>query len=383
MRTRERWAFLAAAVLLVVVLPALNALPQASPLRVSNFTLNLFGKFLTYAILALGIDLIWGYTGVLSLGHGVFFGLGAYTMGMHLMLEIGAKGVYQNVLPDFMVWNRVTELPLFWKPFGSALFTLFAVVAVPGIVALVFGYLTFRSRIRGVYFSIITQALALCAWLTFNRNAMNLGGTNGLSGFKTMFGFPLNEPGTQRGLYVFTALCLCGAYLLCRWIVRTPAGKVLVAIRDSETRVLFCGYSPAAFKLFVFTVSACLAGVAGALYVGQVGIITPARIGVLPSIEMIIWVAVGGRGTLIGPVVGAFGVNWLQSLLTTHYPDLWILVLGGLFVGVVLFFPDGVVGTAQKLMARFGGSAKPVSTPHMAAPQSSSVPEGKREEVAP
>ena len=359
MRTRERWAFLAAALLLVVVLPALNALPQGSPIHVSNFTLNLFGKYLTYAILALGIDLIWGYAGVLSLGHGVFFGLGAYAMGMHLMLEIGAQGVYQNVLPDFMVWNRVTELPLFWKPFYSAVFTLFAVVVVPGIVALIFGFLTFRSRIRGVYFSIITQALALCAWLTFNRNAMNLGGTNGLSGFKTMFGFPLNEASTQRGLYVVTALCLCGAYLLCRWIVRSPAGRVLVAIRDSETRVLFCGYSPAAFKLFVFTVSAALAGVAGALYVGQVGIITPARIGVLPSIEMIIWVAVGGRGTLIGPIVGAFGVNWLQSLLTTHYPDLWILVLGGMFVAVVLFVPDGIVGTAQKLMARFGADRTP------------------------
>lgn len=359
MRTRERWTFLAAAVLLVVALPALNALPQGSPFRVSNFTLNLFGKYLTYAILALGIDLIWGYAGVLSLGHGVFFGLGAYAMGMHLMLEIGAKGVYQNVLPDFMVWNRVTELPLFWRPFYSAPFTLLAVVLVPGIVAAVFGFLTFRSRIRGVYFSIITQALALCAWLTFNRNAMNLGGTNGLSGFKTMFGFPLNEASTQRGLYVVTALCLCGAYLLCRWIVRSPAGRVLVAIRDSETRVLFCGYSPAAFKLFVFTVSAALAGVAGALYVGQVGIITPARIGVLPSIEMIIWVAVGGRGTLIGPIVGAFGVNWLQSLLTTHYPDLWILVLGGMFVAVVLFVPDGIVGTAQKLMARFGAAKTP------------------------
>jgi len=382
MRTRERWAFLAAAVLLVVVLPALNALPQGSPFRVSNFTLNLFGKYLTYAILALGIDLIWGYAGVLSLGHGVFFGLGAYAMGMHLMLEIGAKGVYQNVLPDFMVWNRVTELPLFWRPFNSALFTLIAVVVVPGVVAAVFGFLTFRSRIRGVYFSIITQALALCAWLTFNRNAMNLGGTNGLSGFKTMFGFPLNEAGTQRGLYVVTALCLCGAYLLCRWIVRSPAGRVLVAIRDSETRVLFCGYSPAAFKLFVFIVSAALAGVAGALYVGQVGIITPARIGVLPSIEMIIWVAVGGRGTLIGPIVGAFGVNWLQSLLTTHYPDLWILVLGGMFVAVVLFVPDGIVGTAQKLMARFG-AAKDVASPEPPAPQAptphpSPLPSGER-----
>jgi len=359
MRTRERWAFLVVAAVLVVVLPTLNALPVGSPLRVSDFTLNLFGKFLTYAILALGIDLIWGYAGVLSLGHGVFFGLGAYAMGMHLMLEIGAKGVYQNVLPDFMVWNRVTELPLFWKPFYSAWFTLLAVVLVPGLFAAIFGFLTFRSRIRGVYFSIITQALALCAWLTFNRNAMNLGGTNGLSGFKTMFGFTLNSPGTQRGLYVVTALFLCGAYLLCRWIVRSPAGKVLVAIRDSETRVLFCGYSPAAFKMFVFTVSAVLAGLAGALYVGQVGIITPARIGVLPSIEMIIWVAVGGRGTLIGPVVGAFGVNWLQSLLTTHYPDLWILVLGGMFVTVVLFFPDGVVGTAQKLMSRFARVGAP------------------------
>jgi len=319
---------------------------------VSDFTLNLFGKFLTYAILALGIDLIWGYAGVLSLGHGVFFGLGAYAMGMHLMLEIGTQGVYGNALPDFMIWNRVTELPLFWRPFYSAGFTLLAVVVVPGIVAAVFGFLTFRSRIRGVYFSIITQALALCAWLTFNRNAMNLGGTNGLSGFKTIFGFSLSEPATQRSLYVASALALCLAYLLCRGIVRSPAGKVLVAIRDSETRVLFCGYSPAAFKLFVFVVSAALAGVAGALYVGQVGIITPARIGVLPSIEMIIWVAVGGRGTLLGPVVGAVGVNWLQSRLTSHYPDLWLLVLGGMFVGVVLFFPEGVVGTVQRLMSR-------------------------------
>jgi len=349
MPTRERWALLAGASLVVVLLPALNALPQHSPLHVSDFTLNLFGKFLTYAILALGIDLIWGYAGVLSLGHGVFFGLGAYAMGMHLMLEIGTQGVYRNALPDFMVWNRVTELPPFWRPFYSAWFTLLAVVVVPGIVAAVFGFLTFRSRIRGVYFSIITQALALCAWLTFNRNAMNLGGTNGLSGFKTIFGFSLSEPATQRGLYVASAIALCLAYVLCRVIVGSPAGKVLVAIRDSEMRVLFCGYSPAAFKLFVFVVSAVLAGVAGALYVGQVGIITPARIGVLPSIEMIIWVAVGGRGTLLGPVVGAVGVNWLQSLLTTHYPDLWLLVLGGMFVGVVLFFPEGVVGSLQRL----------------------------------
>jgi urea transport system permease protein len=354
MPTVEKHGLVAAALLLVVVLPVLNWLPPTVPFHVSNFTLNLFGKFLTYAILALGLDLIWGYAGVLSLGHGVFFGLGAYAMGMHLMLEIGTQGVYRNVLPDFMVWNRVTELPLFWRPFSSAPFTVLALLVVPAAIAWGFGYLTFRSRIRGVYFSIITQALALSAWLMFNRNAMNLGGTNGLSGFKTVFGFTLNSPGTQRGLYVVTALCLCGAYLLCRFIVRSPAGKVLVAIRDSETRVLFSGYSPASFKLFVFVVSALLAGAAGALYVPQVGIITPAKIGVLPSIEMIIWVAVGGRGTLLGPIVGAVGVNWLQSILTTSYPDLWLLVLGGLFIGVVLFFPDGIVGTAQKLLTRPG-----------------------------
>jgi urea transport system permease protein len=259
--------------------------------------------------------------------------------------------VYRNVLPDFMVWNRVTELPLFWRPFYSGPFTLLAALAVPGAVALAFGYLTFRSRIRGVYFSLITQALALCAWLVLNRNAMNLGGTNGLSGFKTLFGFPLSEPGVQRGLYVATAACLVGAYLLCRAITGSPAGRVLVAIRDSETRVLFSGYSPAAYKLFVFTVSAVLAGAAGALYVPQVGIITPAKVGVLPSIEMVVWVAAGGRGTLVGAVIGAVGVNWLQSVLTTSYPDLWLLALGGLFIGAVLFFPDGVAGGARRLSA--------------------------------
>jgi urea transport system permease protein len=352
MRTRETGALAAVAVFLVVVLPLCNALPAHSPLAVSDFTLNLFGKFLTYAILALGIDLLWGYAGVLSLGHGVFFGLGAYAMGMHLMLEIGAKGVYQSALPDFMVWNRVTELPLFWHPFASGAFTVAAVVLVPAFFALVFGYLAFRSRIRGVYFSIVTQALAYSAWLVFNRNEMNLGGTNGLADFKTVFGFPLNAVSTQRGLYVATALALVAAYALCRWITGSRAGKVLVAIRDSETRVLFSGYSPARFKLFVFVVSAALAGVAGALYVPQVGIITPARIGVLPSIEMVVWVAAGGRGTLIGAIVGAFGVNWMQSWLTTSYPDLWLLFLGALFMGAVLFFPDGVVGACRRLAAR-------------------------------
>ena len=353
MRTREAAGVASVAVLLVVVLPVLNALPPGSMLHVSDFTLNLFGKFLAYAILALGLDLLWGYAGVLSLGHGVFFGLGAYAMGMHLMLEIGSKSVYQSALPDFMVWNRVTELPLFWRPFYSGAFTLAAIVLVPALFALAFGYLAFRSRIRGVYFSIITQALAMSAWLVFNRNEMNLGGTNGLADFKTIFGYSLNRPATQRGLYVATAMCLVVAYLVCRWITRSRAGKILVAIRDSETRVLFSGYSPARFKLFVFVVSAVLAGVAGALYAPQVGIITPAKIGVLPSIEMVVWVAAGGRGTLVGAAAGAVGVNWMQSWLTTSYPDLWLLFLGGLFMGVVLFFPDGVAGA----VARAGRSA--------------------------
>ena len=378
MPKREVVALGIAAIVVAVVLPLCNLLPAGSPLAISNFTLNLFGKFLTYAILALGLDLLWGYAGVLSLGHGVFFGLGAYAMGMHLMLEIGSKSVYQSSLPDFMVWNQVKILPLFWWPFHSAAFTLLAIVLVPALFGFAFGYLAFRSRIRGVYFSIITQALALSAWLMFNRNSLNLGGTNGLSGFKTIFGFTLNDAGTQRGLYVATALCLCGAYLLCRWIIHSPVGKVLVAIRDSETRVLFAGYSPASFKLFVFVVSAVLAGVAGALYVPQVGIITPAKIGVLPSIEMIIWVAVGGRGTLVGPVVGAVGVSWLQSTLTTSYPDLWLLVLGGLFIGVVLFFPDGVVGSAQKFIAHVRRSGPGSRRAAIEAPHPGPFPKGER-----
>jgi urea transport system permease protein len=374
MPKRELIGLGAAAALLVVVLPICNAAPPDTAFHVSNFTLNLFGKFLTYAILALGLDLLWGYTGVLSLGHGVFFGLGAYAMGMHLMLEIGTRSVYQTALPDFMVWNRVTALPLFWQPFHHPWFTLIAVLAVPAVVALVFGFFVFRSRIRGVYFSIITQAFALSAWLLFNRNEMNLGGTNGLADFKTVFGFPLGSPATQRGLYVATALALVSAYLLCRWITRSRAGKVLVAIRDSETRVLFAGYSPVRYKLFVFVVSAALAGVAGALYVPQVGIITPARIGVLPSIEMVVWVAAGGRGTLVGAVVGAVGINWIQSWLTTSYPDVWLLFLGALFMSVVLFIPDGVVGLA----ARVAGGVQGLAARRAAAPPATSAAPASR-----
>ncbi|OLC43023.1 MAG: urea ABC transporter permease subunit UrtC [Nitrospirae bacterium 13_1_40CM_4_62_6] len=335
---------------LLVIMPLLNVLPEPdSWLHVSDFALNRFGKFLAFAILALGLDLIWGYTGILSLGHGVFFGLGAYAVGMHLMLTIGTESVYGSTLPDFMVWNQVKELPYFWKPFYSFWFAIAAAILLPTLFAAIFGFLAFRSRIKGVYFAIITQALALSAWLVFNRNETNLGGTNGLTDFKQVLGFRLSDPGTQRALYVLTVLSLGGAYLLCRWITRSRTGKVLVAIRDSEQRVLFSGYSPGSYKLFVFVVSAALAGLAGALYVPQVGIITPAQIGVLPSLEMVIWVAVGGRGTLIGAVLGAVGVNWARSILTTSFPDLWPFFLGGLFVAVVLLFPEGCVGLARRL----------------------------------
>ena len=341
-------AFWITGAILFAGVPLLNSLPADSFFHVSDFTLNLLGKFFAFAILALGIDLIWGYTGVLSLGHGVFFGLGAYAMGMHLMLGIGTEGVYGNALPDFMVWNQVEELPWFWKPFYSLTFSLAAIVLVPMAAAAIFGYFVFRSRIRGVYFSIITQALALVAWLVFNRNETNLGGTNGLTDFKHIQGYSLNEPSTQLVMYMATILFLGLAYVLCRWITQSRAGRVLIAIRDCEQRVFFSGYSPANYKLFVFVISAGLAGLAGALYVPQVGIITPNQIGVLPSIEMVIWVAVGGRGTLSGAIIGAAGVNFMRSTLTNHFPELWPFFLGGLFIAVVMFFPKGIVGLLRK-----------------------------------
>jgi urea transport system permease protein len=347
---REGLTFWLVGLFLLIVLPALNVFPaEGAWLYVSDFTLNRFGKFLSFAILALGLDLIWGYTGILSLGHGVFFGIGAYCIGMHLMLTIGTESVYGSNLPDFMVWNQVKELPFFWRPFYSFPAAVLGAILVPILCALVFGFLAFRSRIKGVYFAIITQAVALSAWLVFNRNETNLGGTNGLTDFKQILGFRLSEPGTQRVLYIITVLALGGAYFLCRWIVRSRTGKVLVAIRDSEQRVLFSGYSPSTYKLFVFVVSAGLAGLAGMLYVPQVGIITPAQIGVLPSLEMVIWVAVGGRGTLVGAIIGAVGVNFARSMLTNYFPELWPFFLGGLFIAVVLVFPDGLVGLASRL----------------------------------
>ena len=364
--------------ILLVVMPLLNLLPpEDSWFHLSDFSLNRFGKFLAFAILALGLDLIWGYTGILSLGQGVFFGLGAYCMGMHMMLTIGKESVYGSDMPDFMVWNQVKELPFFWKPFYSFPAAVIGALLVPMAFALVFGFFAFRSRIKGVYFAIITQALALAAWLVFNRNDTNLGGTNGLTDFKQVLGYRLSEPGTQRALYVITVLCLGASYLLCQWIIRSRAGRVLVAVRDSEKRVVFSGYTPANYKLFVFVVSAGLAGLAGLLYAPQVGIITPAQIGVLPSLEMVIWVAVGGRGSLAGAVIGAVSVNYGRSVLTNYFPELWPFMLGGLFVLVVLLFPDGMVGMIRKgkglLTRRKAGEEIPI-VPN----QKVVVPEGKR-----
>ena len=364
--------------ILLVVMPLLNLLPpEDSWFHLSDFSLNRFGKFLAFAILALGLDLIWGYTGILSLGQGVFFGLGAYCMGMHMMLTIGKESVYGSDLPDFMVWNQVKELPFFWKPFYSFPAAVIGALLVPMAFALVFGFFAFRSRIKGVYFAIITQALALAAWLVFNRNDTNLGGTNGLTDFKQVLGYRLSDPGTQRALYVITVLCLGATYLLCRWIIRSRAGRVLVAVRDSEKRVVFSGYTPPNYKLFVFVVSAGLAGLAGLLYAPQVGIITPAQIGVLPSLEMVIWVAVGGRGSLAGAVLGAVSVNYGRSVLTNYFPELWPFILGGLFVLVVLLFPDGMVGMIRKgkslLTQRKAAEEKPAVPDRKVA-----VPEGKR-----
>ncbi|MBP6606992.1 MAG: urea ABC transporter permease subunit UrtC [Nitrospira sp.] len=351
--SRETVSLYLVGLVLLVVLPLLNVLPaDDSWLHLSDFRLNQFGKFLAFAILALGLDLIWGYCGVLSMGQGVFFGFGAYCMGMYLALQIGTESVYGSELPDFMVWTQVKELPLFWYPFKSVVGGVLGAILVPVLFATLFGFLAFRSRIKGVYFAIITQALAFAAWLVFNRNETRLGGTNGLTDFKQALGFRLSDPSTQRGLYILTVVALGASYLFCRWIVASRAGKVLIAIRDSESRVTFSGYTPWMYKLFVFVVSAGLAGLAGMLYVPQVGIITPAQIGVLPSLEVVIWVAVGGRGTLIGAVLGAVAVNYGRSVLTNYFPEAWPFILGGLFVVVVTMFPDGLLGMIRKVTAR-------------------------------
>ncbi|MGE0036003.1 MAG: urea ABC transporter permease subunit UrtC [Xanthobacteraceae bacterium] len=333
-----------------ILVPVFNLLvPPESPFYVSPYYVALFGKYLCFALLALSIDLIWGYCGILSLGHGAFFALGGYAMGMYLMRQIGTRGVYANpVLPDFMVFLNWPELPVYWYGFQYFPYAMLMVLLVPGALAFVFGWFAFRSRVTGVYLSIITQALTFALMLGFFRNNLGFGGNNGLTDFKDILGFNVQAPGTRAALFAISALALMLGYLLCRVIVSSKFGKVLVAIRDAEARTRFLGYRVEAYKLFVFTLSACMAGVAGALYVPQVGIINPSEFSPANSIEAVLWVAVGGRGTLIGAVIGALIVNYGKTYFTSGaLAPYWLFLLGGLFVAVTLLLPRGVVGTIQ------------------------------------
>ncbi len=350
------------AVILIVVLPVLNA--QGA---ISNFTLGLWGKYLCYALLAISVDLLWGYTGLLSLGQALFFTLGGYMHGMYLMRMIGELGQYKKPIPDFLVFLGWERLPAFWEPFSSFSFAVVMVFLVPGLLAYVFGYLAFRSRIKGVYFSILTQALTYAASIMFFRNNLLMGGNNGFTDFKFILGHSLAEPATMRGLYIATAIAVVLAFLFCRWLSRTKFGLVQQAIRDGENRVLFSGYATMHFKLFVFVVAALIAAVGGALYTPQVGIINPGEMQADKSLEAVVWVAVGGRGTLLGPILGAVSINALKSWATRAYPDLWLVILGGLFVLVVLFLPGGLVSIPARLKALWGKVRRSPEKPAAAA----------------
>jgi len=351
---RAGWLVLGVvSVLAFGVLPALHLLvAPASPLHVSDFVVAVAGKIACYATVAVALDLVWGYAGILSLGHGLFFALGGYAFGMYLMRAIGRDGVYQSDLPDFMVFLDWKKYPWYWAGTQHAVWSLALVVLAPGLLALVFGWFAFRSRIRGVYFSIITQALTYAAMLLFFRNDTGFGGNNGFTDFKRIFGFPIAAPGTRVALFAASVLLLLLSLVLCRWMVSSPFGRVLRAIRDGESRVRCLGYDPLWFKLMVWTLSAVLCGIAGALYVPQVGIINPSEMSTASSIEIAIWVAVGGRGTLWGAVLGAVLVNLAKSWFTQALPELWLFFLGSLFVAVTLFLPDGVAGLLGRIRLR-------------------------------
>lgn len=345
------WTALMAAVITVVVLaPVLNMLvPAGSAFHLSDYAVALIGKIMCYAICALAMDLIWGYTGILSLGHGLFFALGGYGMGMYLMRQIGRDGSYGADIPDFMVFLDWKTVPWHWTLSESFIGQMLLVVLVPGLLAFVFGFFAFRSRIKGVYFSIITQAMTFAAMLLFFRNETGFGGNNGFTDFKRILDVPLAQPSTRMVLFVLTGLTLIGFYLMARWLVNTKFGRVLQAIRDAENRVMFCGYNPLAYKLTIWTISAVMCAIAGALYVPQVGIINPSEMSAAASIEIAIWTAVGGRATLIGPIIGAFFVNGAKSWFTVAFPEFWLYFLGLLFVVVTLFLPHGIVGGVKML----------------------------------
>jgi urea transport system permease protein len=346
------WTSLIVAVIVVTALvPMLNLLvPDGSLFHMSDFAVALCAKIMCYAICALAMDLIWGYTGILSLGHGLFFALGGYAMGMYLMRQIGREGSYKSDLPDFMVFLDWKEVPWFWTFSESFVAQMLLVVLVPGLIAFVFGFFAFRSRIKGVYFSIITQAMTYAAMLLFFRNETGFGGNNGFTDFKRILDIPIAQPSTRMVLFIITGLTLIGFYLMARWLVNTKFGRVLQAIRDAENRVMFCGYNPLAYKLAIWTLSAVMCGIAGALYVPQVGIINPSEMSAASGIEIAIWAAVGGRATLIGPIIGAFFVNGAKSWFTQVFPEFWLYFLGMLFILVTLFLPNGIVGGVKQLL---------------------------------
>lgn len=347
---RRGTVFLAIIAGLAILIPALNLLvPVGSAFHVPTSTMSLWGKYLCYALLAISLDLVWGYCGILSLGHGAFFALGGYAMGMYLMRQIGSRGTYGNpILPDFMVFLNWKELPWYWYGFDSFPFAMLMVLLAPGLLAFVFGWFAFRSRVTGVYLSIITQALTYALLLAFFRNDMGFGGNNGLTDFKDILGFNVQAQATRAALFSMTCIMLIAGFLIARGIVVSKLGKVVIAIRDAESRTRFLGYRVDRFKLFVFTVSACMAGVAGALYVPQVGIINPSEFAPANSIETVIWVAVGGRGTLVGAALGGVVVNYAKTIFTSGFmAPYWLFALGALFVFVTLFMPKGILGTAQ------------------------------------
>ena len=357
--------FLTLLLIVAVLTPVLNlAVPGSSILHLSGYTVTLVGKYMCYAMLAIAVDLIWGYCGILSLGHGAFFALGGYAMGMYLMRQIGTRGVYGDpILPDFMVFLNWKELPWFWHGFNMFWFAALMIVLVPGLLALVFGYLAFRARVSGVYLSIITQALTYALMLAFFRNDMGFGGNNGFTDFKELLGFNLQSPVTHMSLFLCTCLALGGSYLLCRYIVASRAGRVIAAVRDAESRARFIGYKVESYKLWVFVFSAVLAGIAGALYVPQIGIINPGEFSPAQSIEIVIWVAIGGRGTLYGAVVGAVVVNYAKTYFTAALPSFWLYALGALFVLVPLFLPRGVVGAVSDIKTRMSATrTQPVTS---------------------
>jgi urea transport system permease protein len=348
------WAAIGAFMLIVlVVFPLLNLVVSKDSLfYVSDYYVALFGKIMCYAMVALAMDLIWGYTGILSLGHGLFFALGGYAMGMYLMRSIGLDGVYHSELPDFMVFLDWKAYPWYWTGTSNFWYCALLVILVPGLLAFVFGFFAFRSRIKGVYFSIITQALTFAFMLLFFRNDTGFGGNNGFTDFKRILGFPIATSETRMALFVITGVALIAALLLARYLVQAKFGRVLTAIRDAESRVMFSGYNPLWYKLFIWTLSAVICGIAGALYVPQVGIINPSEMSPANSIEIAIWVAVGGRGTLVGALLGAGIVNGAKSWFTVAFPEYWLFFLGLLFIAVTLFMPKGVVGLYAQLKAR-------------------------------